>query len=81
VQNGAASTLFAGPGNRTFLFVCVLKQKLQGVDVSGEEELKSEIPTVFQGIPSNTLTQLSGHWTKKSHWFAANTGNDYPSWP
>jgi hypothetical protein len=38
-----------------FYFFGVLEQKLQGIDVSDDEELKSEILTIFQGIPSDEL--------------------------
>jgi hypothetical protein len=33
----------------------VLKQQLQDIDVSDHEELKSEILTIFYGIPSDEL--------------------------
>jgi hypothetical protein len=37
----------------------VLKQKLQGIDVSDNDELKSEILMIFRGIPSNELERHS----------------------
>jgi hypothetical protein len=39
----------------------VLEQKLQGIDVSDNEGLKSEIQTIFQGIPSDTLKKSFNH--------------------
>jgi histone-lysine N-methyltransferase SETMAR len=38
-----------------FHLFSVLKQKLQGTDVSEEEELKSDILTIFQGIASDEV--------------------------
>jgi hypothetical protein len=34
-----------------FYLFRLLKHKLQGIDVSDDEEPKSEIPTILQGIP------------------------------
>jgi hypothetical protein len=38
-----------------------LKQALQDIDASDEEELKSEILTIFQGIPSDELEKSFDH--------------------
>jgi hypothetical protein len=38
-----------------FYLFGVLKRKLQGIDARDDEELKSEILTILQGIPSNEL--------------------------
>jgi hypothetical protein len=57
----------------------VLKQKLQGIDVSDDEELKIEILTIFQDIPSNELKKSFDNWIERSQWVAANAGNYYPS--
>jgi hypothetical protein len=59
VQNGAISTLSNGPDNHRLLFVWYLKAKPQGIDVCDDEELKSEIMTIFQRIPSDQLTSHS----------------------
>jgi hypothetical protein len=55
VQKGAASTLFAGCVNRRLFFFRCLEAKLQNIDVSEDEELKSRILTIFDGIPSGEL--------------------------
>jgi hypothetical protein len=44
----------------------VLKAKLQGIDVSDDEQLKSEILTIFRGIPSDELKKSFGHWIKNA---------------
>jgi hypothetical protein len=43
-----------------YLFIA-LKQKLQGIKASNNEELKSEILTIFQGIPSDDLKKSFDH--------------------
>jgi hypothetical protein len=40
-----------------FYLFGVLKQKLQGVDVNDDEDLKRGILAIFQGIPSDELKQ------------------------
>jgi hypothetical protein len=52
----------------------VLKQKLQGIEVSDDEELKSEILTIFQDIPSDQPKKSFDPWIERCHWVAANTG-------
>jgi hypothetical protein len=42
-----------------FYLFSVLKQKLQSIDVSDDEELKSEMLTIFQGILSEELKSHS----------------------
>jgi hypothetical protein len=48
-----------------FCFFRVLKQKLQGIDASDDEELKSEILRISQTIPSDELNTSFGHWTER----------------
>jgi hypothetical protein len=57
----------------------VLKAKLQGIDASDDEEPKSEILTIFQGISSDELKKSFDHWIKRCQLAAANPGNSYPS--
>jgi hypothetical protein len=64
-----------------FSLFSVLKQKLQGIDVSDDEELKIEILTIFQVIPSDELKSSFDHWIERCQWVAANAGNYYPSEP
>jgi hypothetical protein len=40
----------------------VLKEKLQGIDVSDDEELKSEILMIFQDISSDELKKAFHYW-------------------
>jgi hypothetical protein len=47
VQKGAASILFTGPGNHILLFAWSLEGKTAGIGASDDEELKSEILTIF----------------------------------
>jgi hypothetical protein len=75
VQRDAASTLFTGPGNRRLRFVGVLKQKPQGIEINKDEELKSEILTIFPGIPSDELKKSFDHRIERCQWAAANAGN------
>jgi hypothetical protein len=49
----------------SFYLFGVLKQKLQGIDVSDDEELKSEILTIFQGTPSDRLNKSFDHWIER----------------
>jgi hypothetical protein len=62
-----------------FYLFGVLKKKLQGIDVSDDEDLKSEILTISQGIPSDELTKSFDHWIERCQWVIANAGNYYPS--
>jgi hypothetical protein len=48
-----------------FYLFGVLKQKLQDIDVSDDEELKSEILTIFQGIPSDELKKSFDPWIER----------------
>jgi hypothetical protein len=48
-----------------FCLFGVLKQKMQGIDVSDDEELKSEILMIFRGIPSDELKKAFDHKMKK----------------
>jgi hypothetical protein len=41
-----------------FYFFGVLRQKLQGIDINEDEELKSETLTIFQDIPSDELKKV-----------------------
>jgi hypothetical protein len=81
VQQSAASTLFTGPSNRRLQFVWYREEKLQGIDISDDEELKSEILRILQGIPSDELKKSFDRWIEKSQWVATNAGNYYPSSP
>jgi hypothetical protein len=49
--------------------------------VSNDEELKSEILTILQGLPSGELKKSFAHWIERCQWVAANAGNYYPSEP
>jgi hypothetical protein len=57
----------------------VLKQNLQGIDVSDDEELKSEIQAIFLGLHLAELKKSFDHWIERDHWVTANAGNSYPS--
>jgi hypothetical protein len=57
----------------------VLKQKLQGIDVSDGEELNSEILTIFRGIPSDGMNKSFDHWIERCQWVAANARKYHPS--
>jgi hypothetical protein len=57
----------------------VLKQKLQGIDASDDEERKSEIVTILQGILLDELKKSFDHWIERCQWNAANARNGYPS--
>jgi histone-lysine N-methyltransferase SETMAR len=48
-----------------FYLFSVLKQKLQSIDVSDDEELKSEMLTIFQGILSEELKKSFDHWIER----------------
>jgi hypothetical protein len=48
-----------------FYFFSVLKQELQSIDAGDDEELKSEILTIFSAIPSDELKKSLDHWTKR----------------
>jgi hypothetical protein len=76
VQKGIASILFIGPGNRILLFVWCLEAKLQGIDVSDDEELKSEILTIFQGIPSGELKTPFDDWIERCQRVVLNAGSE-----
>jgi hypothetical protein len=68
-----------GLASTDFDLFCVLKQKLQGIDVSDNEEPKREILTIFQGIPSHELKKSFDHWIERCQWVAANPRNYHPS--
>jgi hypothetical protein len=55
-----------------FYLFDVLEQKLQGIDVSNDEELKNQILRIVQGIPSDELKKLFDRWIKKCQWVVAN---------
>jgi hypothetical protein len=64
------------PGNQSaspnlaiadFSLFRVLKQKLHGIGVSDDEQVKSEILTIFQGIPSDELKKSFAHWIERCH--------------
>jgi hypothetical protein len=61
-----------------FYLFGIRKQKLQGIDITDDEELKSEILTIFQGIPSDELKRSFDQWITRCQWVAANAGNDHP---
>jgi hypothetical protein len=50
----------------------VLKQRLEGNDISDGEQLKSEILRIFQGIPSGKLKKSFDHWIERCQRVAAN---------
>jgi hypothetical protein len=62
-----------------FHLFSVLKQKLQGIDGRDDEELKSEMLTIFQGFPPYEPKKSFDYWTEKCQWVAANAENDSPS--
>jgi hypothetical protein len=62
-----------------FYFFGVLRQKLQGIEINDDEELKSETLTIFQGIPSDELKKSFDHWVERCQWVAPNTRNHCPS--
>jgi hypothetical protein len=64
-----------------FCLFGVLKHNLQRIIVSNGEELKTEILTIFQVIPSEELKESFDHWIERCQWTAANAGHDYPSEP
>jgi hypothetical protein len=43
----------------------VLKQEPQGIDANHDEELKSEILTIFERIPSDELKTSFDHWIER----------------
>jgi hypothetical protein len=61
-----------------FYLFGLLKQKLQGIDVSDTEELKSKILRIFQDIPSDELKQSFDHQIERCHWVAANAVTLWP---
>jgi hypothetical protein len=62
-----------------FYLFRVWKKKLQGIDVSDDEELKRKILTIFEGIPSDELITSFDHWIERYQWIATSAGNYYPS--
>jgi hypothetical protein len=58
-----------------FYLFDVLKQKQQGIDVSDDEELKNEILTIFQDIPSDEPKTSLDQWIERCQWVAPNAGN------
>jgi hypothetical protein len=64
-----------------FYLFGVLEQKLQGIDLRDDQELKSEILTIFQGIPSGELKKPFDRWIERWQSVVANAGNYYPSYP
>jgi hypothetical protein len=81
VRKGVASTLFTGPGIADVKLFGILKQTQQSIDISNEEELKSDILTIFRGIPSDELKKSFNHWMERCQWAATNAGKYYLSWP
>jgi hypothetical protein len=79
VQKSAHPLYSPGLAIADFHLSGVLKQKLQDIDVSNDEELKSEILTISQGIPSDELKRSFDHWIERCQWVAANAGSYYPS--
>jgi hypothetical protein len=75
----AASMLFAARAVIGFDLFGVLKGKLHGIEASDDEELKSEILTIFHGIPSDELKKSFNHWIERCQWIAPSAGNYYPS--
>jgi hypothetical protein len=55
-----------------FRFVGVLKQKLQGIDVRDDEELKSEILTILQGISLDELRKSFDRCVERGQWVPPN---------
>jgi hypothetical protein len=58
-----------------FYLFGVLKQKLHGIGARDDEELKSEILPIFQGIASDKLKKSFDHRIERCQCVAANTGN------
>jgi hypothetical protein len=58
-----------------FYLFGVLKQQLQGIDVSDDEELKNEILMIFQDIPSDEPKTSPHQWIERCQWVAPNAGN------
>jgi hypothetical protein len=57
------------------VYLCrVLKQKLQGIDESDDEELKGEILRIFQGIPSDQPKTSFDHWIERGPWLPPRHG-------
>jgi hypothetical protein len=52
---------------------------MQGIDVRDDEDLKSGILRIFEGIPSDELKKSFDHWIERCHWVAANAGNTHSS--
>jgi hypothetical protein len=48
-----------------FYLFAFLKQKLQSIDVSDDEELKNEILAILQGFPSDELKKSFDHWIER----------------
>jgi hypothetical protein len=38
---------------------------VEGIDLDHDEEMKSEIMTIFQGIPSDELNKSFDHWIER----------------
>jgi hypothetical protein len=64
-----------------FYLFGILKQKLQGIDLSDGNELKTEILTIVPGIPSNEQNKAFDHYIERCQCNAANARNYDPSWP
>jgi len=62
-----------------FYLFASLKQKLQGIDVNDDKELKCKILTIFQGIPLDELKTSFDHWIERCQRVVANAGNYSPS--
>jgi hypothetical protein len=50
---------------------------MQNIVISDDEELKSEILTIFQGIPSDELKKSFDHRIARCQGVAANSGTHY----
>jgi hypothetical protein len=62
-----------------FYWFGVLKQQLQGINASDEEEPKSKILTIFQDILADELWKLFDQSIKRCHRVAGNAENYCPS--
>jgi hypothetical protein len=56
-----------------------LKQELQGIEISDDEELKSDILKIFDGIPLDELKRSFDHWIERCQWLPVNAGKYYSS--
>jgi hypothetical protein len=63
------------------LYLFDVLKKTAGIDAGDDEELKTEILTPFQGIPSHELKKSFDHWSERGLWVTVNARTYHPSWP